>query len=102
MVKERGLDSQAEAEDLLKKIETIELCVGALDLKGYDPSFFTKRLQEQVMSRQGTYFNRNCLDRVEEKGEHCSIFFLQNTSFHYFSVHFILELKNLIDIFFCL
>ncbi|CAN8012350.1 unnamed protein product [Ixodes pacificus] len=70
LVEESRLNSQAEAEDLLEKVETFELCVGALDAKGYDPSFFTKRLQEQVMSRQGTYFNRNCLGRMEEKGEH--------------------------------
>ncbi|KAG0431514.1 hypothetical protein HPB47_021709 [Ixodes persulcatus] len=43
------LSSSAEAEDLLEKVETFELCVGALDAKGYDPSFFTERLQEQAM-----------------------------------------------------
>lgn len=60
--------SQAEAESLLEKVEAFELCVGALNARDYSPAFLTKGIQNQLTLSQGTYYNKNCLRKVESKG----------------------------------
>lgn len=70
LAQEHRVMSQAEAENLLEKVDAFNLCVGALNAQEYNSGFLTAGIREKLTLRQGTYFNNNCHGKVTTKGRH--------------------------------
>ncbi|KAH6922292.1 hypothetical protein HPB50_012187 [Hyalomma asiaticum] len=71
LAQEHRVMSQAEAENLLEKVDAFNLCVGALNAQEYNSGFLTAGIREKLTLRQGTYFNNNCHGKVTTKGGQC-------------------------------
>ncbi|XP_049511173.1 uncharacterized protein LOC125939711 [Dermacentor silvarum] len=71
LIKEGAVQSKTEAEDVLRKTASMQLCAGAVRHEDYDEALFTTKLTDHVLTRQGLYFSRNFLGHVPKQGMPC-------------------------------
>lgn len=74
LIKEGAVQSKTEAEDVLRKTASMQLCAGAVRHEDYDEALFTTKLTDYVLTRQGLYFSRNCLGHVPKQGTYLFLF----------------------------
>lgn len=68
LLKQCPVQSRREAEEVLKKTDSMQLCAGAMRLQDYDETFLTVKLKGHVLTRQEVYFSRNCSAQVSKQG----------------------------------
>ncbi|CAN7938516.1 unnamed protein product [Ixodes hexagonus] len=71
LVEESHVESQMDAEHLLEKADSFELCSGALNASAYNASFLTSGLKEKMTVRREVYFSSSCPGKVENKRGQC-------------------------------
>ncbi|KAG0444617.1 hypothetical protein HPB47_013589, partial [Ixodes persulcatus] len=69
LIEESHVESQMDAEHLLEKADSYELCSGALNASDYNASFLTSGLKEKMTVRPEVYLSSSCPRKVENKDE---------------------------------